>query len=148
MPLNTSLLLNMETYLLKDDIKLLCVDATSFPEGIEAAQQKLHSLLSITNNRRFFGISYPQGGGKIIYKAAVEESFKGESDQLNLDTFVVKKGEYKGSRVVHYQDHIDSLGKTFQKILTDPRIDPNGCCVEMYLNDEDVQCMVRLDSKN
>ena len=139
----------METYFLKDDIKLLCVDATSFPEGIEAAQQKLHSLLSTTNNRKFFGISYPQGGGgKIIYKAAVEESFKGEGDQLHLDTFIVKKGEYKGSRIVNYQDHIDSIGKTFQKILTDPRIDPNGCCVEMYLNDEDVQCMVRLDSKN
>ena len=138
----------METYFLKDDINLLCVDATSFPEGIEAAHQKLHSLLSTTNNRKFFGISYPQGGGKIIYKAAVEESFKGEGEQLNLDTFVVKKGEYKGSRIVNYQDHIDSLGKTFQKILTNPRIDPNGCCVEMYLNDEDVQCMVRLDSKN
>ena len=138
----------METYVLKDDMKLLCVDATSFPEGITEAHRKLQALVSQANGRKFFGISHPQGKGKIIYKAAVEESFKGEGDQLNLEAFILKKGSYIGSRIINYVDHIESVGTTFQKILKDPRIDPQGCCVEKYLNEKDVQCMVRIESKN
>lgn len=137
----------METYYLKSDVKLLCVDAISYPEGIEAAHQKLRGLLPTTSDRKFFGISHPQNG-KIIYKAGVEESFAGESEQLKLEVFAVKKGEYKGARIINYLDHIESIGKTFEKILKDPRIDPQGCCVEMYLNEKDVQCMVRLEQKH
>ncbi len=29
--------------------------------------------------------------------------------------------------------------------LKDPLIDPNGCCVEMYLNGKDVRNMVRIN---
>jgi hypothetical protein len=137
----------METYFLKDDIKLLCVNATSFPEGIEGAHQELHKLLSSTDNRKVFGISRPDGNRKIIYKAGVEEAFVGEGEQLRLETFVLKKGEYKGARIVNYPDHLESITKTFEKILKDPKIDPQGCCVEMYLNEKDLQCMVRLESK-
>src|ERR1041385_8830085 len=111
----------METYFLKDDIKLLCVNAISFPEGIEVAHQKLHGLLPSTDNRRVFGISHPEQNSKIIYKAGVEEAFAGEGDQLKLETFIIKKGEYKGARIVNYPDHMESIGKTFEKILKDPK---------------------------
>ena len=135
----------METYILKDDVKLLCVDATSFPEGITEAHDKLRALLPKNNGQNFYAISHPLENGKIIYKAAVEESFSGESDELKLETFILKKGKYIGSRIVNYADHMESIGMTFQKILHDPRIDPHGCCVEKYLNEKDVQCMVRLE---
>jgi hypothetical protein len=29
-------------------------------------------------------------------------------------------------------------------LLTQPNIDPNGYCLEWYLNGKDVRCMVRL----
>ncbi len=138
----------METYVIKDDVRLICVDATAFPEGIAEAHEKLHTLFPQANGRKFYGVSHPQGKGKIIYKAAVEESFKGERDQLNLESFTLKKGSYIGSRIINYTDHMESVGATFQKILQDPRIDPQGCCVEKYLNEKDVQCMVRIESKN
>jgi len=137
----------METYFLKDDIKLICVTSTSFPGGITAAHEKLHRLLTTTNGRNLYGISSPQGKGEIVYRAAVEESFTGEAEQLKLETFTLKKGEYTGSRVVNYPDHMESISNTFQKILQNPRIDPQGCCVEKYLNEKDVQCMVRLEPK-
>ncbi|MGC4021721.1 MAG: transcriptional regulator [Cyclobacteriaceae bacterium] len=118
----------METYYLKDDIKLLCVNASSFPDGIMDAHEKLKGLLPSTSGRKFYGISFPDKTGKINYKAGVEESFKDEGDKLKLETFVVKRGEYTGSRILNYIDHIESIDKTFQKILKDPRIDSNGCC--------------------
>ena len=32
-----------------------------------------------------------------------------------------------------------------QMLISQPDIDPNGYCLEWYLNDMDVRCMVRLD---
>ncbi|GHN01896.1 hypothetical protein WSM22_33850 [Cytophagales bacterium WSM2-2] len=130
----------METYLVKEDIKLLCVNADSFPQGVEGAFKKLNDLIP-TQGRKLYGISFPQNG-RIIYKACVEESSEGE--KVNLEKFTVKKGEYIGSRIVNYADHMESIGKTFNKILGDSRIDPQGCCVEIYMNEKDLQCMVRL----
>jgi len=138
----------METYILKEDIKLLCVNADSFPQGVEAAFKKLHGLLSTMNGRKLYGISYPKENKEIIYKAAAEESFEGEGEKLKLETFVIKKGKYIGTRIVNYMDHIESVGNTFKKIIGDPRIDPQGCCVEVYLNEKDVRCMVRLDIRS
>jgi hypothetical protein len=36
--------------------------------------------------------------------------------------------------------------QAFKKLHTTTRIDPNGACIEMYLNNTDVRCMVKLDS--
>jgi len=64
----------------------LCVSADSFPQGVEAAFKKLRESLPPTNDRKFYGISYLQENKGIIYKAAVEESFEGESKQMKLET--------------------------------------------------------------
>jgi hypothetical protein len=39
---------------------------------------------------------------------------------------------------------IPAIGNTFQELLETPGIDPNGYCVEWYINDKDVICMIRL----
>lgn len=137
----------METYILKDDIKLVCVNAKSFPEGIADAFNQLRQIIGPTDRRKLYGISHGTANGTTIYKAAAEELDDHEATQLRLERFVVKKGEYVGARIINYPDHIGSIGKTFEKLLANPRLDPKGCCVEMYLNERDVQCMVRLASK-
>ena len=82
-----------EKFNIDKDIKTLFITATSFPEGVLSAHQKLHSILPSAQNRTFYGISWPEDG-KIIYKAAAEELYKGEAEQLGLETFTIKKGEY------------------------------------------------------
>jgi hypothetical protein len=138
----------METYFLKEDIKLVCVNAKSFPEGITDAFDRLSQLISAPIGRKLYGISHGTENGKTIYKAAAEILNESEGTQTKLETFVVKKGEYVGARIINYPDHVESIGKTFEKLLTNPRLDPNGCCVEVYLNEKDVQCMVRLMPRN
>ena len=118
--------------------------ATSFPDGIQAAYQKLHSLIGSPDGRKFFGISYPETPSKIIYKAAVEERYPGEGEQLGCETFVIKKGHYISIYIKDFMKDIPKIGQSFQELLADQRIDPNGCCVEEYINDKDVRCMVRL----
>jgi len=136
----------MEIYHFQKDIKLLCVTAASFPDGILAAHQKLHSLLPTAKGRNFFGISRPNNKGAIIYKAAVEESYEGEDEKYGYETVVLKKGEYISIFISNFLDDVESIGRAFKKLIADPGIDPNGYCVEMYSGEQDVRCMVRLNS--
>jgi len=134
----------MESFFLEQDVKVFYVKAISFPDGILEAHQKLHSLIKSPAGRRFFGISYPEGPGKIIYKAAVRESYPGEGKLLDCETFVIKKGKYISIYIKDFMSDIPAIGKAFQEFLVDKRIDSNGCCVEEYINDKDVRCMIRL----
>ena len=134
----------MENYFLKRDIKLFYVKASSFPSGILEAHEKLRSLIGSAKDRNVYGISYPETPGKIIYKAAVEESYAGEAEKLGCPIFIIKKGKYTSIYIKDFMSDIPAIGKAFQLLLDDPGIDPKGYCVEMYEGDKDVRCMVRL----
>ena len=134
----------MKSFFLQADIKVFYVTAISFPDGILGAHQKLHSLIGSPVGRRFFGISYPDTSLKIIYKAGVEENYTGEGEKLGCETFIIKKGQYTSIYIKEFMKNIPKIGQSFQELLTDKRIDPNGCCVEEYVHDNDVRCMVRL----
>src|SRR5262245_25508255 len=91
--------LGTEKYRLDRDIQIICITASSFPEGVSAAHQKLHSLLPI-DGRKFYGISHPDRNGNIIYKAAAEEMHSDEGGKLGLETFTIKKGIFT-SELLH-----------------------------------------------
>ena len=138
-----------EIYVIKDDIKVACVKALSFPEGIGGAWAKLFSLLPSQEGRKLYGISYGGENGKITYMAAVEELHEGEADQLGLETIVVRKGNYVSEFLEDWRQDETQIAKTFAELLKDPRIDRNeGYCLEMYLNSKDVLCLVKLDAPN
>ena len=135
----------MEKYTLENDIKVLCVTAKSFPEGIVEAHQKMHSLVPLSDDRRYFGISRPNEGGRIVYKAAAEAIDPGEADGFDGETFVIESGRYVSQTVKDFRKDPESIGTVFRDLISRSDIDPNGCCVEWYLNENDVRCMVRLD---
>ncbi len=133
----------METILLDHDIKVFYITAPSFPNGILAAHQKLHSLVPFSTSRNYFGISRPEHG-VISYKAAAEELSPGEAEKLNCDTLTLKKGNYICIVLPDYLKDLSGIDKAFKKLLSHPNLDPEGYCVEWYFNDKDVKCMVRL----
>ena len=136
----------MDPYFLNTDINVLCVTANSFPDGIKPAFDELNSLIQSPEQRRIFGISYGDGKDNIIYKAAAEQKSEGEADNLGCESFTIKKGEYISMYIADFMNNIPAIGQAFQEMCRDKRIDPNGYCVEMYLNNnKDVLCMVRLD---
>jgi predicted transcriptional regulator YdeE len=134
----------METTKLDNDIKVFYITADSFPEGIMDAHKKLHALVPFSANRKFFGISRPENNKGIVYKAAAEEINPGEAEKLNCDTLVLKKGNYISLTINDYMKDIQSIDRSFKELLSQPGLDPNGYCVEWYLNDKDVKCMIRL----
>ena len=137
----------METYNLEQDIKVFCVTAKSFPDGVLEAHQKLHSLVPFTTDRKYFGISWPEANGVIGYKAAMEELKEGELSHHKLEEFIIKKGKYLMIDIPNFMSNIPAIGEAFQKLIADERIDPNGVCVEWYLKNEVCRCMVRTKEK-
>ena len=133
----------VETFTLHQDIKVFCVAAKSFPDGVLQAHQTLHALVSFTPERKYFGLSGPHHG-KIIYKAAAEEFKIGELSRHNLEEFVIAKGTYIYTVVKDFMKNIPAIGMAFEKLTADKRIDPNGICVEWYLNESDCKCMIRM----
>ena len=133
----------METITLDDDIKVFYITAKSFPDGIKDAHKKLHELVPFSSNRKYFGISRPENGA-IIYKAAAEEINSGEGEKLHCDTLLLKKGKYICLTIIDYMKDLKSIGRSFEELLSYPDLDPEGYCVEWYLNNTEVKCMIRL----
>lgn len=134
----------MEKYNINKDINLLCVQAESFPDGIKPAFQKLEKIVGDPKKRDFYGISYPDGKGSLVYKAAAEEEFDGEAKQKLCESFVVRKGTYLTETIMNFMENIPLIGETFDRLLTTPELDQTFPCVEWYKSDKEVVCMVRL----
>ena len=134
----------MEKYQLENDIKVFYVKADSFPNGVRPAWEKLHSFFSAPMKRKYYGISYPDKTGGIIYMAATEETMEGEGATYGCETFIIKKGEYISIFLPDFMKDIPSIGRAFQELTTQPGIDPHAVCVEIYETMNDVRCMVRL----
>ena len=133
----------METITIINDISVFYVTAKSFPDGVMEAHQKLHDLVHLDKDRKFFGISRP-ANGVIVYKAAAEELYPGEGKKLNTATLVLNKGNYIALKITDYMNDLPGIGKAFEELLSQPGLDPQGYCVEWYLDNKDVKCMIRL----
>jgi predicted transcriptional regulator YdeE len=133
-----------ETFKLENDIKVFCVAAKSFPDGILESHQKLHSLVPLSDERKYFGISWWGENGNIIYKAAAEEIVHGELSKHGLEEFIIPNGEYLYITVKDFMQNIPAIGKAFEELTPDPRIDPKGACIEWYLPGNECRCMMKL----
>ncbi len=132
----------METITVDKDIKVFYKTAKTFPDGVLEAHQTLHALIPFTTERRYFGISRPENGA-IVYRAAAEELVEGEGEKLNCDTMTLKKGNYISLTIHDLMKDIPAIQRTFNQLLAQPGLDPQGYCVEQYI-DKDMLCMIRL----
>ena len=126
------------------DIKVRYVTATSFPGGVMEAHKKLHQLVPSCPDKKYFGLSRPENGA-IIYRAAAEDPGFVETAGLEDDIIVLKKGRYVSITINDFMKDIPGIEKAFKELLSHPGLDPNGYCVEWYINDTDVKCMIRLN---
>lgn len=133
----------MEIINLENDIKVVCIKASSFPNGVMIAHKKIHALFPNIKQRKVFGISRLEGT-EIIYKAAAEIEAADILDTAELEIFILRKGEYLSEFIKDFMKDVSQIGQAFQLLIKQPDIDPEGYCVEDYLNETDVRCMVRI----
>ncbi len=133
----------MENVTLENDVTVFYLTAASFPDGIQNVHARLHSLIADSKERMTFGISRPENG-KIIYRVGFEEKYTGEGAVFDCATLVLKKGTYSCIRVIDFMKDPVSIKNAFTTLLSQPNFDREGYCVEWYLNDRDVDCMLRM----
>ena len=134
----------MNRYNLEHSVHLICIKASSFPDGVAAAHEQLHKVVPFSKDRRNFSVSCPNKTGEIIYKAGAEELYEGEAVALGYETAKVEPGIYDFIDIENYMSDVSKIGLAFNELLKSPEIDPEGQCVEFYLNEHDVRCMVKL----
>jgi hypothetical protein len=136
--------LDMEKFTLEEEIKVFCETAKSFPDGIMKAHQELESILTCSKQRRYFGITSRNAKGNFVYDAAAEEIYQGEAEELGCEKFLIERGQYISLLIENYKSDISAIGKAFELLTAYPGTDPQGYCIEWYLDENDVRCMVKL----
>ena len=134
----------MEQIRIENDIPVYRIKASSFPAGIKAAHEKVHTLFPHDKARKYYGISQGAGGGQIVYWAAVSK-LPGEPDQKEVaESFVIRKGKYISIYIKNWMLKETSVAEAFHQLLQYEGIDMNGYCLEEYPNATDIRCSVPL----
>lgn len=132
----------MENISIENDIAVLCMTATEFPQGIPEVWNKMFTGFPPKDGRNYYGVSYPGPDKKIIYKATVIESSVKDPDKKGLESFVIKKGKYISENIADFKKDEMIITQTFQKLLDSGEIAKDGICLEIYSDDNSVRCLV------
>lgn len=133
----------MEKYTLAEDIKAFGAQVKTFPYGIGEAFEKLVKMLP-ADNRPFYGISECTSDG-IIYNAAALETYDGEAEKYNCDKYIIESGDYLTIRVTDWLKKTDFIKVVFEELFKDERSDRSKPCIEIYENDDEMVCMVKIN---
>ena len=136
----------MELFTLENDIHVIGLHVENFPLGIPEAIDKIHSAFSNGKSLPLYSRSQPVGG-EIQYFIGVEINNLEVSEKLGFVHFVIESGSYLAQNIVDWQGKVQSIQRVFDELLNDNRLDPNGYCVELYKNDKELVCMVKLGNE-
>lgn len=132
----------MDSYTFQEDLIVACVTSPNGIEGADDAMATLRSLLSPHERRQFFGIYWPGVDGG-TYKAAATLT-ESDSVKQGLGAFTIKNGPYNSFYIKDYKSQPDAVVKAFDMLRNQHEVDPDGYCLEWFVNENDVKCMVPL----
>jgi len=134
----------METYKLKNDLKVFGKEVPTFPVGVSDAFHQLITIIPDGSNRAYYGLSHMDETGKIIYKAAAEEKYAGEAEKYNCDRYIIEKGEYLAVTLADWRGKTDCIKDIFHDMMEDDRADKTKEVVEWYKTDTEMLCLVKM----
>jgi hypothetical protein len=133
----------MEIYNLPEDVKVFGFTVESFPAGIGEAFELLIKAIPGGSDRSYYGISYLDENGQMIYKATALEKFESEAGKYIYDRYLIEKGEYLSVPVYSWREKTNCIKDVFYEIIQDNRVDKTKPAIEWYKNDHEMMCMVR-----
>lgn len=132
----------MDSLILGKDIQVAYISATNLQDGTTMAREKLKALFPDSEERRTFRISTHYGKGDDIYKVGIEAS-PSEVENLELETMIIKHGAYMSFYITDYRNDLDRIPQAFALLKGQHEADPNANCIEWFIGDDDVKCLVR-----
>lgn len=133
----------MEIYNLQHDVKVFGFRVTSFPAGIGEAFELLIKTVPGGFDRPYYGISYMDKDGQMIYNAAALEKYEGEAEKYNFEKYIIEKGEYQAVTVSGWREKTACIKDVFYEIIQDSRVDKTKPAVEWYKNNDEMVCMIQ-----
>lgn len=137
----------MEEYMIAQDLPVVCFKATSFPMGVAAAYTKMHEAIPAATSCVNYGISHGGKDGGITYMAAVAEQDAGVNAASAEAKFTIKAGRYAREVLRDFKGKEYLFAQTFEALLKHPEVDPQGYCVEIYQEENEAICLVKLQDK-
>jgi predicted transcriptional regulator YdeE len=137
----------MEEVHLEKEIPIVMIKAESFPEGVMDAHRKLHALVPYAASRKYYGISWPDRNGNIQYYAGAELLNSDGASISGTESFTIHQGTFACLTIQDYMKDQQGIGTAFKTLLQLKALDPNGYCLEWYVSDKEVRCMVPLVSE-
>jgi len=134
----------METYNLKNDLKVFGKEVRTFPLGVAEAFHDLLTMIPDGSHRAYYGLSHIDEMGKIIYKAAAEENYAGEAEKYNCKRYLIEKGEYLAVSITNWRDNTDCIKDVFHDMMEDDRSDKTKEVVEWYKTETEMLCLVKM----
>lgn len=132
----------MEKYLLKRELKVFGEQVTTFPYGIAETFEKLMKMLG-GFNRSFYGISYMDPTGKIVYYATALEINEDEAEKYNCNRLIIEKGEYLTQKIDEWKDKTDCIKDVFTALIKEGCPPKERPAIEWYKNEHELFCMIK-----
>ena len=136
----------MQTFVIKKNIETFGFQVKTFPEGIGEAFDSLIEMVPEGLNRSYYGISYMTPENKVVYIASVEEKNKGEAERNKCERYTIEHGKYFTVTVKDWRQKTDTIKDVFHGMMQEKNIDHSKPCVEWYKNDDEMLCMLKLNS--
>ena len=133
----------MEKYQVTKDIKTFGIHVKTFPAGIGEAFEKLSKELEKGINRPYYGISWMDDKGSVVYYANSAEISPGEAAKYEYETLVIEKGEYYSEPIKNWHSRIDSIKDVFHDMMESGKTDSSKPCIEWYKSHDEMLCMMK-----
>jgi hypothetical protein len=133
----------MEKINIADEIKVFGIQVKTFPKGIDEAFDQLIKMLPGGFNRSFYGISFMDKNGAMIYIAAAIEMFEGEAEEYNCESYTIEKGIYLAEKITLWRTKTDCINKIFHQLMEESSADKTKPAIEWYRNEVEMFCMIK-----
>ncbi|MBT1707194.1 DinB family protein [Fulvivirgaceae bacterium PWU5] len=134
--------ITMDIIHLPHDIQLVTLQATSFPDGIQATFDALKEMLGDMPTQTFYGVSHADPQGRILYYAAASLA-DAQQTVPGTKSFTIRNGNFISLPVRQWRENIPAITTTFHTLMQHADIDPDGYCLEEYGCDT-MRCFVPL----
>jgi hypothetical protein len=102
-------------------------------------------MLTDGYKRDYFGISYLKDG-KVTYFAMAAEKFEGEAQQDNFEKYLLPSGLYLMEEIQEWRSNTASINGVFMEMLKSQKQEQGQPCVEWYLTDTIMRCLIKSSS--
>jgi len=126
------------------ELALIVARAEPFPEGIQAAFERIEGGLPTLRGRRFYGLAYDQRDGFEYFAGVVAED-DDEPVRLGLPTMVVGAGDWARTRLRDWEENSHLIPVLIAALIEMHGRDESRPVLEFYRSRTELELLVPVE---